>query len=224
MSELFFHSRDTQGEIFLDEEETRHCIKVCRHRPGDIIEITDGKENAFKAQILAYGKKTSLKILEKINVPSSTKTGFLLPLLHVRDRMEFAVEKLTELGITDFYLTRYDRCQKSKQNLARLSKIIKASVKQSRRYFLPEVHPPLPLEKHLQRISRLYSMKIVATMNAKTPAFFYQGSVLLSVGPEGGFTERELKIFKNHNFQEVSLGDNRLRSETSAIVLTAKIL
>ncbi len=226
MSELFIFSEDKKGNIFLDEEETRHCIKVCRHSVGETIEITDGKGKAYKAEIIHYGKKTSLKILKILSEQEAPerRIGFLLPLLHVRDRMEFAIEKLTELGITDFYLTHYARCQKSKQNVARLRKIVLSAAKQSRRFFFPEVHSVSSLEKHLQRIGKEFPFKSVATMRAiSSPGFFGEdGNILLAVGPEGGLTLKELEIFQEYGFSEVSLGKSRLRSETASLILCCK--
>ena len=222
MSDLFFYLKN-KDEYLLPEEETHHCIKVCRHRVGDVIEITDGKGNLYKARIESYTKKyTEVSIVEAVyeNYFPENRVGGLLPVLDVRERYEFMIEKTVELGITDIFPVIYERSQRRKIKEERLEKIVRRAIKQCKRPYLPVVYPA----KKLTQIDLSeFPVRIVAMQGATNNEFSATGNIIFAVGPEGGFTEREAEWFNNNNFTAIKLGDFRLRSETAVVVMMSRI-
>ncbi|MCS6905888.1 MAG: RsmE family RNA methyltransferase [Bacteroidia bacterium] len=225
--QLFYVNPDAP-EI-LPVEEAVHCIKVLRHKVGDIIYCIDGKGNFFESQIARISKRTvELQVLRK-----ETKWGehsyqihlFFSP-LKSKDRLEWLIEKSVELGVTELHPLITHRTEKQNISQSRLSLIMVAAIKQAKRSFLPVLHPPLKLNDNflLPKIERGF----IAHCNASNfiAPFLEKNTNIQSwgfaIGPEGDFSSQEVLWFQQKGFQEISLGTNRLRSETAAIfVLSA---
>jgi len=224
--ELFFASRDeiTDDEIHLDSFESKHILQVLRKTPGEKLTITDGNGNLFYTRLSNQNSPLTLSITrtEKILRPKADIAlafGFIRP-----SRLDFILEKGTELGARQFYIFRSEHSNYISKNKKRYEKIIRQAMKQSRQFYLPEINISASFESFISETSK-FDYKFAA-IDSNAPSIMPElenmplsesPSVLLVIGPEGGFSNDETAIFKNNNFHAFSLGPNRLRSETAAI-------
>lgn len=224
--ELFFAEPDQiSGErITLDEFESKHIQHTLKKKAGDVILITDGMGNLYHTKIIELSKKVCLKYhrMEKCDksFPEITlAVGFIRP-----NRVDILLEKCTEIGVSRFILFRSQFSNYISFNTKRLSKILRQAVKQSLQFFLPTV-TVIDQFKQFFNITTDYDSKIVAQgpessgfiKNLDQMELYNKKSVLLTIGPEGGFSKSEINEFLKNNFIPVSLGRTRLRTETAAI-------
>jgi 16S rRNA (uracil1498-N3)-methyltransferase len=223
--ELYYSSiLINDDKIILEGEECYHIIKVMRHKINDEIYITDGKGSIHKANIqILEQKRITCRIIFTIRYENKfLNITFCVPRLKSTDRFEFALEKCVELGITNFIVFDSQRTVAKGEKIERWEKILLAAMKQSLRAWLPKVS----YAKSLNEIMKLEGEKILFDQNAEQPfnsilnSQFSTLNCYLIFGPEGGFTNGELKI---ENCELVRLTENRLRSET-AIITAAVIL
>lgn len=209
--------------IVIDNEECNHILNVMRHKVNDEIYVTNGKGTIFQAQIINAAEKfAECKILKQFNYeqrfPNMT---FCIPMLRSSDRFEFAIEKCTELGITNFIFYHAKRSIKKKFNQKRIEKILISAMKQTLLSWLPKVE----YAKSAKEISSLPGREIV--FDQKSKDYFSRNriksntSYLLLFGPEGGLTEDEMDLLSDA--ERYCLAENRLRTET-AIIKAASLL
>jgi 16S rRNA (uracil1498-N3)-methyltransferase len=205
-------------------EEVFHILKVMRHVVGDEIFTTDGMGNIYKTQITELDKnEIETKIIEKFSFENKFQNYFFcIPNLKSTGRLEFALEKSVELGITKFVLFNSERTVSKSFRTKRLEKILISAMKQSLQPFLPEII----FTGTIQDIAKLSGRKLVFEQNA-SKAFDVSlvndksGDFYFIFGPEGGLSQIELNLF-DHDSQ-YKLAENRLRTET-AIVKLASIM
>src|SRR3990167_8777843 len=190
--------------VALDDEELHHLKKVLRVKPGDKIELVNGKGDLGFA---IYDDPITLLSLQ--SAEKTLKLTALIQAIPEKTHLEFILEKGTELGITEFHLFPAERSklkELSPSTLARMNKILISALKQSKRLFLPtlHLHPKLP-DLNL----KLY----LASPQGKpfTPSPESSGFI---VGPESGFTPKEIDLFQNrYKAIPTKLSDNILRAE-----------
>ena len=137
-----FFLRNIEGDIsFLSENDSRHAIKVLRHKNGDQLSIIDGLGIDAIAEILdAHPKKTKIKILKKKNKNKPIQLALAFCPTKSNDRNSFIFEKASEIGVTDFYPIVSQNSERRKWNETKYEKILIASLKQSGRHWLPNIH------------------------------------------------------------------------------------
>jgi len=220
--ELFYaHPHNISDNIItLDDFEAKHLLKTLRKKVGDAIDITDGKGKHFTGKISAIKPKLeveieSLQIIKEQVQKISLGIGFIRP-----NRLEFVLEKCTELAVDSFYLFRSEHANYFSDNNERFEKMLRQAIKQSNRFFLPDLHLINNFELFIEQTKEI-ELKIAAIdpnsppINSVIEESF--NNILLCVGPEGGFSNNEENLLKENNFQDISLGDHRLRAETAAI-------
>jgi len=211
--ELYF-SGQIDSEIFLTGEEYKHIVKVMRHSPGDEIYITNGKGEIFLSIIKEIKKdliKAQVKDVLKYENEFSN-VCFCIPNLKSSDRLEFALEKCTEMGITRFIIFNSDRTIPKSIKLDRLEKIVLSAMKQSLRSYLPEIK----IAESLSEISEMKGRKILFEQKEKKFFSFKRDKAekhFFIFGPEGGLTSEEMNLFN----ERYKLAENRLRTETAVI-------
>ena len=205
-----------------DKDESRHIIKSLRKKNGDILFLTDGEGTRFEAQIIsADPKHTQVKILSsKKENKRPYKIHIAIAPTKSNDRFEWFLEKAVEIGIDEItpLLTRYS--ERKKINLTRYEKIIVSAMKQSLQVYKPQLNELTKFEKFISQ-DFLQSQKYIAYCQAKqslTGVFQNQQNILIIIGPEGGFSEEEVKKAQVNNFIPVSISPNRLRTETAGLV------
>lgn len=226
----FITPSDLSGsEVEIADLEIVHQIrKVLRLKTGDKFILADGNLNEALVEIKELDKNLlQAKILEKYrneNEPAN-KTVLYLAILK-RENFELAVQKAVEVGIEEIVPVITERTVKTGLNLDRLKKIIKEAAEQSGRGIAPNLHEPIKFEETIEngnKINVIFHATLTSPSASLPPLLNKErglgGEVVgLFIGPEGGFTEKEIELAKQNNFQVPSLGKLTLRAETAAIV------
>ncbi|MFA5404721.1 MAG: RsmE family RNA methyltransferase [Ignavibacteria bacterium] len=220
--------------LVLDDFEHKHLVKVLRKKIGDSIKITDGLRNIFDCKIVKIsGNSIVCEILEKkynLYEPEINLKLFIAPLRN-NSRFEFAVEKAVELGVNSIHpvITEFtiSKSSLSETKLDRYKKIIVSAMGQSQRCYLPGFDNVITFENMI--ISTKDSPnKIVmyeyADSNRKSLIDKSINEISLLIGPEGGFSKKEINLLINNKWQVHSLGDRKIRAETAAIVSIFELL
>ena len=220
-----FYTPDINGETYvLNEEESRHCIKVLRLSLGDIVYLTDGRGNMHKAKLSGENpKRCEISIIETQKQFEQRDYYLHIAIAPTKniDRLEWFLEKATEIGIDEITPLSCERSERTIIKTERLNKIIVSAVKQS----LKAYHPVLNnLTKFNDFIKQPFNgRKLIAhceimEKNLLQHELKAKENVLILIGPEGDFSLREIGISQSHNFTPISLGKSRLRTETAALV------
>jgi 16S rRNA (uracil1498-N3)-methyltransferase len=220
-----FYTPDIKNDYYtFSKEESRHCIKVLRKKNGDQINLTDGKGNLFIAQIFdANPKSCKLEIIDikKEYQKSSYYTHIAIAPTKNIDRLEWFLEKATEIGVNEITPIICQRSERKTIKKERLNKIIIAAIKQSARAYIPKLNPAISLNEftsieHSQKnkfIANCFDQKRKALNDFKLK----NCSSLILIGPEGDFSKQEVTKAQQKGFISVSLGNSRLRTETAGI-------
>ena len=219
---LFYQPSIQQGIFHLDPTESKHCTKVLRRKAGDKILITDGKGFLYEAVItVANPAECKFEIQERKSeeVKSFGIHIAISPTRHP-DRLEWFVEKAVELGVDRITIMNCEHTEQSHYKLERLEKIAISAMKQSLRLTLPNIEGPIDFKKVID--DTLVVSKFIAHVDASNthhlkniapPDSIY----LVLIGPEGDFSPLELQLAAAKKIVKVSLGSNRLRTETAGL-------
>jgi 16S rRNA (uracil1498-N3)-methyltransferase len=208
-------------DFTIEGEEAGHISRVLRKKVGDFFEVTDGTGKGYKAEIVEMGKNDiSARILEEIKVDFEIKTRVHLAVAPTKniDRFEWMIEKAVELGVSEITPILCDRSERKIVNIERMNKLALAAMKQSGRFLLPKVNELVKMEKfktdsELKLIAHCEDIEEKNELN-QLPI---TKSVTILIGPEGDFSPKEIEKAKMENYQPISLGKSRLRTETAAI-------
>ena len=213
---------ETTKSFSFDKEESKHIIKVLRKKDSDILHVTNGSGLLFETEItLASDNKC---IVEVLSIKKSPEPKFRLHLAvaptKMSDRFEWFLEKATEIGIQEITPIICDRSERKVINLERFEKIILSAMKQSNETFLPKLNDAVSFKefikqknKGLQFIAHCEETDKKSLKGALKP----NEDVTLLIGPEGDFSDKEIALAIENNFQPVTLGNTRLRTETAAV-------
>ncbi|MFT3796342.1 16S rRNA (uracil(1498)-N(3))-methyltransferase [Flavobacterium sp.] len=223
--QLFYNpSLTTQTESFtFDREESKHIVKVLRKKDGDHLFVTNGLGNLFKTEItLASDSKCTVKI---VSFETAEKPKYHLHLAvaptKMNDRYEWFLEKATEIGISEITPIICDHSERKQVKTDRFDKILQSAMKQSLHYFLPKLHEPVAFKDFIKqpRNGQLFIAHCEETERKSLKSVIQAGQdITISIGPEGDFSEKEIKMALENNYIPVTLGNNRLRTETAAVV------
>jgi len=218
---LFYQPRIPEGIYYLDADESRHCVRVLRHTAGDNIQVTDGKGYFYKTTITqADDRQCQFRIEEKVAQPlrdffihiaiSPTKNA---------DRIEWFVEKAVELGIDRISIIECENTERTYLKKERLEKVAISAMKQSLKATLPAIEGLISFNDILTTTE---AYKYMAYVDMQNPDHLkniapQKNSYIVLIGPEGDFSPEELTLALQHNFQKVSLGNSRLRTETAGM-------
>lgn len=226
---VFYQTDLSQNQIVLSEHESKHCVRVLRLKNGDEVDLADGKGTHAKAVIVDdHPKKCVLQITESTlhtQAESSGRNYYLHIVVAPTknfDRMEWFIEKATEAGIDEITFIETENSERAKVNLDRCEKIAVSAMKQSKQWYLPKINA-------LQKITDFFKQDIqgakfmawcetndTALINQKIKQLI-ENHITILIGPEGDFTEAEVKLAQQHQFVPVSLGKTILRTETAAL-------
>jgi 16S rRNA (uracil1498-N3)-methyltransferase len=213
--------------LILRGDEQRHISRVLRKKIGDHIMATDGKGRTYEAIIKGFSKVTVecsiVHTFVRLNEPRRDVTLAVSPLRNPA-RLDFIVEKATELGVATVIPLLCDRTIRKTGKHDRLEKIAVAATKQCGRSVVPTIFVSTRFETLVQN-SGQYDLKLIPHEKTEQSQFVGSvikhhedaGTVLILVGPEGGFTDEEVRLAGGEGFISISLGPRRLRSETAAL-------
>lgn len=224
--QLFFHSNLQDSTIELPEDESKHCIRVLRKQVGDILTLIDGKGNEAQCEITnANPKKCILKTVQVKHHPKHSKRYLHLVVAPTKnfDRMDWMLEKCTEIGVDEITFIAAENSERDKINKERSEKILVQSIKQSKQYWLPQLNNMISLKELLRQEPAQTSKFIAWCKTNSTQGLAKQlqqakdYSIMVLIGPEGDFTDNELAQCEAKGFIPVSLGNTILRTETAAM-------
>jgi 16S rRNA (uracil1498-N3)-methyltransferase len=219
------------GEIFSDkvslrEEEIHHIIKVLRMNSGEEIFVTDGRGNLAKGKLLLTGKKAEVEVLKIFPQEQQREKRLHIAIAPTKnvDRFEFFVEKAVELGVSEITPLLCANSERKILNVEKTQKQIESACKQSLRTLFPVINPLIPVKEFMeQKFEKLLITHCYKEFNKVSLQEFFpgRGKITVLVGPEGDFSKKEVENFYSLGAEGVSLGDNRLRTETAGIFIAA---
>ncbi len=223
--QLFFNE-DIKGDQFtLDPDESRHLIRVLRKVQGDKVHFTNGKGFLFTCFIIDPNpKKALLHISERAFSPEEPYYIHLaISPTKNTERIEWMVEKITEIGVHEITFMQADNSERSNLKLERIEKKIISACKQSIKTWVPKLNPIRPLEDLVWDKSFNVFQRFIAHVDEGNDQHLFDlaqsnNSYLVLVGPEGDFARKELALAFKHGFKSCSLGKSRLRTETAGVV------
>ena len=211
-----------QSEIILSKDQSHYLLSVMRLKVGQKVLFFNGNDGEFDGIINSIEKKkTTIKILSKereVNDKQKVVLAFCPP---KGNKLDFLIQKSTEIGVREFIPVISDHSINRKINLDRLKKIIIESAEQSNQIQLPNLQNPLSFDSFVNNFSK--STILFADINSLNSSLEEiiekkQSNYILFIGPEGDFSSKEREvILQNKNFKSFSLGSTILRSETAAI-------
>lgn len=218
----------TTGTFTFPAQESKHLVRVLRKGVGDRVHITNGKGDLFQVEILrAEPGSCSAQVvsLEKTS-PKGHGLHLAVAPTKMNDRYEWLLEKATEIGLDQISPIICQHSERRTIKADRFEKVLQAAMKQSQQTWLPRLNPLRPFEEflegdfpgqrfiaHCQKGER-YPLKNVARADTK---------ITVLIGPEGDFSREEVALAQAKGFKAISLGPNRLRTETAAILACATI-
>ena len=221
----FFSSEnlDKDSVIQLDEETSKHIVQVLRMKKGEGIRLTDGKGGLASAEIEDdHKKKVFVRI---INIDreerSPMKTCIAISLLKNTSRFEWFLEKTTEIGITSIIPLVCERTEKQHFRYERMKNILVSAMVQSQQTWIPELSAPqkfISVVEQAEEEKKFIAHCIYDQKKELRSEIQRKPSSIILIGPEGDFTKNEIELALKNNFIPVSLGKNRLRTETAGIV------
>ena len=227
------------NSVYLDGNEHHHLKRVARTKIHDKVRLLDGKGKSYLARVEEIEKdKTKLTIVEEKNEEEKKTRIYLAQALVKSKYMDFIIQKGTELGVIGFLPVFTSRSiikvkGKIANKMERWQRIAREAAKQCERSWIPGITQPLPLKylikKRIAEKKLLLSesngiyLREILLRSGKNGKKTSPQSVLLLVGPEGGWTEKERELILSHDFEAVSLGKTILRTETAVISSLALI-
>lgn len=219
-----FYTPDISNEFYsLNEEESKHCSKVLRLTTGDVVHLIDGIGGLYEAKIIGLDKKhVNLQVIS-----AKHEFGKRNHQLHVAiaptkniDRLEWFLEKATEIGIDEITPIICDRSERKIVKEERLEKVVTAAVKQSLTAYHPKVNAAVDFSDFIK--SAVANQKYIAHCLPDGKPYLSQvlekhQSYLILIGPEGDFSPSEIDMALQNGYKAVTLGSTRLRTETAAL-------
>jgi 16S rRNA (uracil1498-N3)-methyltransferase len=214
---------DNLSVITLNEEESRHCVSVLRLKKGDIINLVDGKGTLYKASITDPLKdRCLLSVIESHHDFSKRHYHLHIGIAPTKnmDRFEWFLEKAVETGIDEITPIICEHSERRTVNPERLGKLMISAMKQSVKAYLPKLHSICSYDDFISK--NLTGKKCIAHCSAEKGDMLQKKIVknddaVILIGPEGDFSEEELKNAFANGYHPVSLGSSRFRTETAGV-------
>lgn len=218
-----------EGIFILDEDTSRHCSQVLRMQAGEAMLLTNGNGLKAEAVIIEANRKRTQVQIQQIETAQFKHPNFSLAIAFTKNksRNEWLLEKVTEMGISHIYPIIAKRSEKEKVKEDRFHAILVAAMLQSQQVFLPKLHEVQKLDDFIKAHSNFDGQKFIAHCEeGKDKNDFLKQLVIgkdacVLIGPEGDFSPEEIELCLQYEFKPVSLGDNRLRTETAGMYTCA---
>ena len=229
--QLFYAPEISLPRYPLPEEESKHCVRVLRMTVGDELHLTDGKGNMYRCKVVSDNvKRCEVEVVETWTEYERMSYGLTMCVAPTKniDRFEWFLEKATEIGISEVYPLECDHSERRQIKLEREEKVITAAVKQSLKAYHPVLHD-------LTSVRDIIAMdfegeKYIAHCDSSFGERPYLGNLvkkgantLILIGPEGDISKEEINFALQNGFKAISLGRERLRTETAAVVATTVV-
>ncbi|MGB0890744.1 MAG: 16S rRNA (uracil(1498)-N(3))-methyltransferase [Flavobacteriaceae bacterium] len=222
-----FYNKDISSEtnqITFDKNESRHIVRVLRKQEGDLLYITNGNGVLFTCEILiSNDKKCVANIIKSEEKPKPWKYYLHIAIAPTKnnDRYEWFLEKATEIGIDEITPIICQNSERKVLKIERMEKILQSAMKQSLKYQLPKLNEPIKFSEFINNeqqgklcIAHCEEQNKLSLKEYLNP----NQNVTLLIGPEGDFSISEIKTALEKNYQPITLGESRLRTETAGLV------
>lgn len=222
--QFFYHPDLGQNMFELPAEEAKHCVKALRKKAGDTIMVTDGEGRLATAQLIdASPSHCVVQILNIEEDYGKRPWSFHLAIAPTKnaDRIEWMVEKCIEMGIERISFIICEHSERPKIDIERLKRIAISAIKQSNTCYIPKMEV-ISFTDFLKSTNEEQVARYMAWCDDNNEEEYAQQplnghNVLLLVGPEGDFSEREITLAREAGYKEVKLGKRRLRTETAGL-------
>lgn len=223
----FFYVPDASGTAELPEDEAQHVARVLRMRSGDEIMLMDGEGSYYRAVLtMVSNHHCHYEILEHLPQQRQWSRRMHLAIAPTKliDRIEWMIEKATEVGIDELTFIDCKFSERSVIKLPRMERIVVSAVKQSHKAWVPQLHDMTAFRKFVDtprygakfiahcygEVERTYLFDEIACQSADE-------DITVLIGPEGDFSIDEVKYAVAAGYKSVHLGDSRLRTETAGL-------
>ncbi len=221
---LFYLPEAELGLYKLSEEESFHGTRVLRLKAGEQISLTNGEGCFFKAHVVQPDSKACMvDVFERIEKSDRTKEHLHIAVSPLKNpaRLEWFLEKAVEIGIDEITLIVCEHTEKSREKTDRLQRLLISAMKQSLRSKLPKLNGLVKFNDFMKQTSDAAKLIAWCGEGEKTllkDALKPNENSIILIGPEGDFSETEVKMAFEKGYKAISLGDSRLRTETAALV------
>jgi 16S rRNA (uracil1498-N3)-methyltransferase len=208
---------------WLDEDNARHAVQVLRMQPGNKMQLTNGKGYVAMAVITTAEKKKCAVMIEDVHFHErGTALHLCVAFTKNASRNEWLLEKVTELGVSSVTPLLTTRTERERFRLERWRSILVSAMLQSQQFYLPGLTEPVSLQSALKKFAHITKKYVAHCIQDKPkqpvakllkPGY----ETLLLIGPEGDFTDEEVNLCMDDGCLGISLGKQRLRTETAAI-------
>jgi 16S rRNA (uracil1498-N3)-methyltransferase len=221
--QLFYQQGLQEGIWTMSEEESKHVIQVLRHKKGDELSLIDGQGGWFSGCITDLGKRScvlEVTCIRREAFRANYRVTLAVAPTKRMERLEWLVEKATELGFDELIPLRTSRGERSQLRTDRLVREAIAATKQSLQAWVPVIREPMRLEECLLSVKA--AQRFIGWCPDEPPPPLVVNcqpakDVLILIGPEGDFTEQEVGLAVELGCQPFTLGKVRLRTETAAL-------
>ena len=228
--EIFFSDDICDGRVRLDAEESGHCVRVLRHRPGDEISVIDGRGTLYRCALeIADAKGAEARVIEAqlgFGAHPYHLTMAVCPTKNI-DRYEWFVEKSTEIGVDVIAPVIGERSERRVLKTDRLRRLTLSAAKQSLKAAIPTVAEPQSVRDFILA-APADALKLICycfddVERKQIQQLLPAKEICILIGPEGDFSPEEAALARERGWVPVSLGDSRLRTETAAVVAATAV-
>ncbi|MFV9511014.1 16S rRNA (uracil(1498)-N(3))-methyltransferase [Tepidibacillus sp. LV47] len=227
----------SEKQVWITGDDVKHITKVLRLQLGDTIICSNGEGLDVLAKIVEIMRNQVVcDIIEVIQDNRESPFHIILAQgLPKSDKMDFIIQKGTEIGVTSFLPFTSERtivhldANKEQKRLERWRKIAKEAAEQAHRSIIPQIHRVLSWHELLKQMEHeftfiAYEKENTMTLYQALAKNLEQKRIMLVIGPEGGFSEKEIEEAKKRGATSISLGKRILRAETAGLVGVANLL
>lgn len=224
--QLFYHPDidDHSSSVTFSTEESTHIVKVLRKKEGDVLHITNGKGTFFKVAVTeVHIRKCTAKIIHStFTVKQEPKLHLAVAPTKMNDRFEWFLEKATEIGVSEITPIICDHSERKVIKMDRMQKVLQSAMKQSVQCYLPKLNEVISLKTWIKnnpsedQLFIAHCAEEIAKTNLKDSLIPHKNTTIL-IGPEGDFSRTEIALALKMGYLPISLGENRLRTETAGI-------
>lgn len=229
--QLFYAPDVTLPLYTLNDEESKHCVRVLRLRQGDTLHLTDGRGSLHRCEIVeAHQHHCTVKIVETQSEYGRRPYSLTMAVAPTKniDRYEWFLEKATEVGVDRIVPIECDHSERRTIKHEREERVITSAVKQSIKAYHPTLDEMTDVKKLIS--APFEGRKFIAHCDSSFEKRDYLPSIikkseniLILIGPEGDFSPEEIKFALENGFEAISLGNQRLRTETAAVAATVMV-
>lgn len=216
--------------VVLTDSAAHHVSRVLRMRLGDSLILFNGEGVSWQAEITAISKTRRVEVSIQESLDNDCESPLRIELgqcLSRGEKMDYAIQKATELGITDIFLLCSERCEvklnneRQEKRLHHWQQVAISACEQCGRNRIPLIHSPISLGEWLTNRQTTLNFVLYHRAEKQLKGFERPESVSLLIGPEGGLTAREIEQAWRHGFHSLVLGPRVMRTETAPVAAAA---